>query len=73
MEWFENDELVMITDTIRTFSAQEISDKVVDLEMLGKPEFPREAINALSDLGFLWGPAPEDIGSDMNNITMAMK
>ena len=72
MEWFENDELAMITDTIRTFSVQEISDKVVDLEMLGKPEFPRGAIDALSDLGFLWGPAPEDIGSDMNNITSAV-
>lgn len=72
MEWFENEELAMIDDTIRTFSVQEISDKVVDLEGVGKPEFPREAIDTLSDLGFLWGPAPEDIGSNMNNITSAV-
>lgn len=69
MEWFENEELALITDTIKTFSAQEITGKVVDLERLEKPEFPRQAIDALADLGFLWGPAPEDIGSDMDAIT----
>jgi alkylation response protein AidB-like acyl-CoA dehydrogenase len=69
MEWFENEELVLVTDTMRTFCAQEIEGKVVDLERLGKPEFPREAIDKLSDLGFLWGPAPEDIGSGMDRIT----
>jgi len=72
VEWFENEELSMIIDTISTFSVQEISDKVVDLEGVGKPEFPRVAIDTLSDLGFLWGPAPEDLGSDMNSITSAV-
>ena len=69
MEWFENEELAMITDTIRDFSDQEVSGKVVDLERLEKPEFPRGAIDILSDLGFLWGPAPEKIGSGMDGIT----
>jgi alkylation response protein AidB-like acyl-CoA dehydrogenase len=69
MEWFENEELAMISDTISTFSAQEIQGKVVDLERLGKPEFPRDAIDRLSAMGFLWGPAPEDMGSDMDRVT----
>lgn len=69
MEWFENEELALIYDTIATFSAQEVEGKVVDLERLEKPEFPRAAIDKLCDLGFLWGPAPEDIGSGMNDIT----
>ncbi|MHB8895940.1 MAG: acyl-CoA dehydrogenase family protein [Candidatus Geothermincolia bacterium] len=69
MEWFETDELALITGTIRDISASEIEGKVVDLESLARPEFPRAAIDTFSDLGFLWGPAPEDIGSGMDEIT----
>jgi alkylation response protein AidB-like acyl-CoA dehydrogenase len=69
VEWFETEEMALITDTIRDISAQEIEGRVVDLESLEKPEFPRAAIDTFGDLGFLWGPAPEGIGSDMNDIT----
>lgn len=68
MEWFENEDVTAIADTIKTFTAREISGKVVDLERLEKPEFPRAAIDLFSHLGYLWGPAPEDIGSNMNAI-----
>ena len=68
MEWFENEEVIAIAETIERFSDQEISGKVVNLDRLDKPEFPRAAIDLLSDLGYLWGPAPEDIGNNMNDI-----
>lgn len=69
MEWFEDAELKMITDTVRDLSAREIEGKVVDLESLKKPDFPRKAVDVLAGLGFLWGPAPEDIGSAMSDIS----
>jgi alkylation response protein AidB-like acyl-CoA dehydrogenase len=69
MEWFETDELALVISTVRDICEQEIEGKVVDLESLGKPGFPAEAIDTFTDLGFLWGPAPEDIGSGMDDIT----
>ncbi|MBU1669608.1 MAG: acyl-CoA/acyl-ACP dehydrogenase [Actinobacteria bacterium] len=69
MEWFENEELTLIAETVRDLSARELEGKVVDLERLEKPEFPRPAIDKFSELGFLWGLAPEDLGSGMDRIT----
>lgn len=69
MEWFETEEIALIVDTVKDISSQEIEGKVVDLESLQKPEFPRAAIATLEDVGLLWGPAPEDTGIGMDDIT----
>lgn len=68
MEWFENDELGLVAGTIDDFAAKEVVGKVFDLETLAKPPFPRAALERLAVLGFLWGPAPEDVGSGMDDI-----
>jgi alkylation response protein AidB-like acyl-CoA dehydrogenase len=70
MEWFENEEIVSIAETISKFSENEIIGKIVDLESLAKPEFPKSTIGQLFELGFLWGPAPEEIGGiNMDRMT----
>jgi len=69
VEWFEDEELALVADTIDDFAAREIEGKVVDLERLGRPPFPHQAVDALADLGFLWGIAPEDLGIGMDDVT----
>lgn len=68
MEWFENEELGLVAEAIDDFAAREVEGKVFDLESLSKPGFPRATLDRLAALGFLWGPAPEDVGSGMDDI-----
>lgn len=72
MEWFENEEIALTAEAIGQFASNEIEGKVVDLESLERPEFPRAALDRLGDLGFLWGPAPEEIGNAMDELTCAV-
>ncbi|HNZ64868.1 MAG TPA: acyl-CoA dehydrogenase family protein [Smithella sp.] len=70
MEWFENNEIAEIAQTIVRFNKNEITGKVVDLEHLGKPKFPKEALGHLAEMGFLWGVANEETGGiNMSPIT----
>jgi alkylation response protein AidB-like acyl-CoA dehydrogenase len=62
MEWFENNEIAEIAQTIVRFNKNEITGKVVDLEHIGKPDFPEEALDHFSEMGFLWGVASEETG-----------
>ena len=68
MEWLETGELPLVDETVRHFAAAEVEGKVFDLAGASAPGFPRSALGGLADLGFLWGPAPEDAGSDMEDL-----
>ncbi len=68
MEWLDTGELPLVDETVRRFAAVELEGKVFDLDASSAPAFPRAALDALADLGFLWGPAPEDAGSDMEDL-----
>lgn len=70
MEWFENNEIAEIAQTIARFNKNEITGKVVDPEHVGRPDFPKEALDHFSAMGFLWGVANEETGGiNMSPIT----
>lgn len=68
MEWLETGELPLVDETVRRFAAVELEGEVFDLDGSSAPTFPRAALDGLAELGFLWGPAPEDVGSDMEDL-----
>lgn len=69
MEWFENDGIISVDETIAKFAENEITGKIVNLDSLQKPDFPLQTIDRLAQLGFLWDPITESAsGITVNNI-----
>jgi alkylation response protein AidB-like acyl-CoA dehydrogenase len=62
-EWFETEELTAAAETVARFASREIAGKVVDVQRLGRPPFPRQAIERLAELGFLSLASLASLGS----------